>query len=152
VAYVTKHISYMRAAMRQILEANPAHAALIRNANRPPNYDDPSRLEELISQCPLGEKDRQAVKRRGVVWARKQSVLVWAILEAAGGRMDATELSERIQKHRQMTRESAMATRSAGLKTLEVLGYVEVDRVANRLKEVRLLPVLNTKRSQGASS
>ena len=53
--------------------------------------------------------------------------------------MEAAELVRGIMEHRGMRRESAMSARSLGLKVLEVLGWVEVERVDGFLGEVRLL-------------
>lgn len=56
-----------------------------------------------------------------------------------GGKMDAADISEIISKHRNIGIQSAGAQRSIGLKILSTLGYVEIDREGNRLREVRLV-------------
>jgi len=96
-------------------------------------------IDELMEICPIGDDDREKLPDRRITWNRASAALVWAILTAHGGRMAAADISAAIAEHRHCKPQSAGAHRSAGISTLEALGYIEVDRQRNRLGEVRLI-------------
>jgi hypothetical protein len=52
--------------------------------------------------------------------------------------MDATDITDVIATHRNLRSPSASGIRSGGLRLLEALNYVEIDREGNRLHQVRL--------------
>jgi hypothetical protein len=91
-------------------------------------------LDELAHYCPITpEMARQVGGQRG------SAALVWAILLQHGGTMDAAEITDAIAEHRNMRPPSASGIRSGGLRLLEALDWVEIDREGNRLRQVRLL-------------
>lgn len=96
-------------------------------------------LDELIELCPIQESDREKLKGTHVAWQRSNAALVWAILTARGGKMDAADITEAIAQHRGCQQTSASATRSGSLKMLEALGYVKIKREGQHLREVRLV-------------
>ena len=53
--------------------------------------------------------------------------------------MDAAAITEAIAAHRKLGSPSAAAIRSNGLRLLEDLACVSIDREGNRLRRVRLL-------------
>jgi hypothetical protein len=53
--------------------------------------------------------------------------------------MDAADITDIIARHRNMRLPSASGIRSGGLRLLEALDYVAIDREGNRLRQVRLL-------------
>jgi hypothetical protein len=52
--------------------------------------------------------------------------------------MDATDITDVIAEHRNLQPPSASGIRSAGLRLLEALDYVAIDRQGTRLRRVRL--------------
>lgn len=96
-------------------------------------------LDELVDICPIGEDDREKLRGERVNWNRGSAALVWAILTAYGGRMDAADITAAIVEHRHCMPQSAGSQRSSGIRMLEELGYIEVDRQGNRLGKVRLI-------------
>ena len=108
--------------------------------NRPvPSDPGTADLDTLIAACPLSRRHRAQVVGARATWSAPYARLVWALLARWGGRVEAARLTEGIARHRGVRRESAMAARSQGLRVLEVLGWVEVERVDGRLGEARLL-------------
>jgi hypothetical protein len=91
-------------------------------------------LDELASHCPL---DPETARRMG--GQRGSAALVWAILLQHGGTMDATDITGAIARHRNMRLPSASGIRSGGLRLLDALDYVEIEREGNRLRQVRVL-------------
>lgn len=91
-------------------------------------------LDELASHCPI---DPETARRMG--GQRGSAALVWAILLQHGETMNATDITDVIAQHRNMRSQSASGIRSGGLRLLEALDYVEIDREGNRLRQVRLL-------------
>jgi hypothetical protein len=53
--------------------------------------------------------------------------------------MDATDITGAIARHRNMRLPSASGIRSGGLRLLDALDYVEIEREGNRLRQVRVL-------------
>jgi hypothetical protein len=96
-------------------------------------------LDELAQFCPIGEEDRDKLQGTHVAWQRSNAALVWAILIKHKGTMDASALTDAIAAHRDVRAQSAAAQRSGGLRVLEALGYVEIEREGNRLRQVRLV-------------
>ena len=97
-------------------------------------------LDELIEICPVGgEEDMEKLRGQRSSWQRSSAALVWAILIKEGRKLDAAEISEAIAAYRGCQLQSAGSQRSNGLRMLQALGYVEVERQGNRLGEVRLL-------------
>lgn len=91
-------------------------------------------LDELASHCPIDpETARQTGGQRG------SAALVWAILLQHDGTMAATDITDAIAAHRNMQGSRASGIRSGGLRLLESLDYVEIERQGNRLRQVRLL-------------
>ena len=91
-------------------------------------------LDELARHCPIDpEAARQVGGQRG------SAALVWAILLQHGGAMDATDITDVIAEHRNMRPPSASGIRSGGLRLLQALDYVAIDREGTRLRQVRLL-------------
>ena len=91
-------------------------------------------LDELARHCPI---DPETARRMG--GQRGSAALVWAILLQHDGAMDATDITSMIAKHRNMRLPSASGIRSGGLRLLEALDYVAIDREGNHLRQVRLL-------------
>ena len=96
-------------------------------------------IDELMELCPIDEDDREKLRGTGVNWNRAGATLVWSILTAYGGKMDAAEITTAIAEHRNCMPQSAGSQRSSGIRILEALDYIEVDRQGNRLGEVRLM-------------
>lgn len=96
-------------------------------------------VEAATRNCPVTEKDRDRLQRKRVAWQPGNTRLVWTLLCLHGGKMCAAELTEFIIAERNISKQSAMAIRSIGLKALEVLGYVEVEREGNRLGRIKLI-------------
>ena len=96
-------------------------------------------IDELMELCPLNEDDREKLRGTVVNWNRASAALVWSILTAYGGKMNAAEITTAIAEHRHCKLQSAGSQRSPGIRILEALGYIEVDRQGNRLGEVRLI-------------
>jgi hypothetical protein len=91
-------------------------------------------LDELARHCPI---DPETARRMG--GQRGSAALVWAILLQHDGSMDAADITDIIARHRNMRLPSASGIRSGGLRLLEALDYVAIDREGNRLRQVRLL-------------
>jgi len=91
-------------------------------------------LDELARHCPI---DPETARRMG--GQRGSAALVWAILLQHDGSMDAADITDIIARHRHMRLPSASGIRSGGLRLLEALDYVAIDREGNRLRQVRLL-------------
>jgi hypothetical protein len=99
-------------------------------------------LDELARHCPI---DPETARRLG--GQRGSAALVWAILLQHDGSMDAADITDIMARHRHMRLPSASGIRSGGLRLLEALEYVAIDREGNRLRQVRLLQGL----AEGAS-
>jgi hypothetical protein len=91
-------------------------------------------IDELARHCPI---DPETARRMG--GQRGSAALVWAILLQHDGSMDAADITDIIARHRNMRLPSASGIRSGGLRLLEALDYVAIDREGNRLRQVRLL-------------
>ncbi|PON15018.1 hypothetical protein C2W62_26005 [Candidatus Entotheonella serta] len=65
--------------------------------------------------------------------------MIWAILVKHGGTLDATEITNILARSQNISVQSAAAKCSGGLRLLEVLGHVDIERQGNRLRQVRLL-------------
>jgi hypothetical protein len=96
-------------------------------------------LDELAQLCPIGEEDRDKLQGTHVAWQRSNAALVWAILIKHGGTMDADAITEAIVTHREIPAPRAAAYRSGGLRLLDALGYVDIAREGNKLRQVRLV-------------
>lgn len=96
-------------------------------------------IDELMHICPIGHDDQKKLRGERVTWNRASAALVWAVLTACGGRMDAADITTAIVEHRHCRPQSAGSQRSSGISMLEALGYIEVERQGNRLAEVRLI-------------
>ena len=94
-------------------------------------------LDDLAALCPAGDEDMEKLPYMGS--QRNSAALVWAILTVHGGKMDAANITTAIAEHRKVSKQSAGAVRSNGLKILETLSYAGIDREGNRLREVRLI-------------
>ena len=94
-------------------------------------------LNDLAEICPIGEDE--VIRAVGRSAYRSRAAFIWAILKKYGGKMDAADITTAIAEHRNLSPQSAGGFRSAGLKALEALGYVEIDREGNRMREVRLI-------------
>ena len=91
-------------------------------------------LDALAQHCPIDPETARRVGGQG-----GSAALVWAILLQHDGMMEAAEITAVIAAHRNLRPPSASGIRSGGLCLLEELGYVEIDREGNRLRQVRLL-------------
>lgn len=96
-------------------------------------------LDELAQLCPIGEEDRDKLQGTHVAWQRSNAALVWAMLIKHGGTMDADMITEAIVAHREIPASRAAAHRSGGLRLLETLGYADIAREGNKLRQVRLV-------------
>ncbi len=93
-------------------------------------------LNEIVRRCPVHFELKGPIARAG---QRSAAALVWAILVRSGGTMDAAAITEAIARHRRLPSASAAAVRSSGLRLLEVLACVSIDREGHRLRRVRLI-------------
>ena len=93
-------------------------------------------IDELVELCPIGDDELRALPGS---WQRHSAALVWAILMQSGGTMEAADITEAIVEHRGCKPQSAGSQRSSGVRLLEALDYVEVEREGNRLGTVRLV-------------
>ncbi len=96
-------------------------------------------IDELMHVCPIGHDDQKKLRGERITWNRSSAALVWAVLTAYGGRMDAADITTAIVEHRHCMPQSAGSQRSTGIRMLEALGYIEVERQGNRLCGVRLI-------------
>ena len=52
-------------------------------------------IDELMHICPIGDDDREKLRGERVTWNRASAALVWTVLTAHGGQMDARQTSPR---------------------------------------------------------
>ncbi len=96
-------------------------------------------LNELAEFCTIEDVEKKQVQRRYAEGQWSTAALIRAILIKHGSKMDAADITTVIAEHRGCQTQSAASARSSGLRVLEDLGYVEIDREGNRLREVRLI-------------
>ena len=92
-------------------------------------------IDELVRRCPIHFELKGPIARGG---QRSAATLVWAILVRSGGTMEAAAITAAIASHRRLPSPSAAAVRSSGLRLLEDLDCVSIEREGNRLRRVRL--------------
>jgi hypothetical protein len=95
-------------------------------------------IGELVAVCPISDAEQEKLGRR-TTWQRGSTGLVWAVLKSQGGRLDAADITAAIAAYRGCTQQSAGSQRSNGIRMLEALGYIKVEREKNKLGEVRLI-------------
>jgi hypothetical protein len=95
-------------------------------------------VDELASRCPIHLEATALIAKGG---QRSAAALVWAVLVRNGGTLDAAAITEAIATHRGLGAPSAAAVRSNGLRLLEDLACVSIEREGHRLRRVRLLDV-----------
>ncbi len=99
-------------------------------------------LRELAQYCPIDFAEARAKAPRQAEGQGGNAPMIWAILVQNGGTLDATEITNILARAQNINVQSASAKRSGGLRLLEVLGYVDIERQGNRLRQVRLLTEL----------
>ncbi len=96
-------------------------------------------IRELAQYCPIDFTEARVKARRQAEGQGGNAPMIWAILVKPGGTLDATEITNILARSQNISVQSAAAKRSGGLRLLEVLGHVDIERQGNRLRQVRLL-------------
>jgi hypothetical protein len=96
-------------------------------------------LEKLMASSPITDEHKDRLQAAGITWQPGIIRLIWAALKFHGGEMNGKDITEWIMFMRGCGKNSTAALRSLGLKALQFIGLVEVERVKNRVTKVILL-------------
>jgi len=94
-----------------------------------PRHLDPSSVDRWRSTCPVRPQHKSVFPAVLWLWQPAAAAWVWGVLKAAGGNMQAEELSQHLARLRDLSRRQATGLRNRGLTVLEAFRLVEVKRL-----------------------
>jgi len=107
-----------------------------------PERIDAMEVIDLAQYCPMDAAQARAKAPRLASGQVGNAAAIWAILVKHGGVLEANDITTILARAQQIQPQSAAAKRSGGLRLLEALGHVQIEREGNRLRQVRLLTEL----------
>ena len=94
-----------------------------------PRHLDPSSVDRWRNMCPVRPQHKSVFPADPWLWQPAAAAWVWGVLKAAGGNMQAEELSQHLARLRDLSRRQATGLRNRGLTVLEAFRLVEVERL-----------------------
>ena len=94
-----------------------------------PRRLDPSSVDRWRNTCPVRPEHKSVFPTFLWLWQPGAAAWVWGVLKAAGGNMQAGELTEHLARLRGLSHRQAMGLRNRGLTVLEAFRLVEVERL-----------------------
>jgi len=89
---------------------------------------DRSAVDRWRSTCPVRPEHKAVFPTAVWLWQPGAAAWVWAVLKAAGGNMQAEELTQHLARLRDLSRRQAGGLRNRGLTILEAFRLVEIER------------------------
>ncbi|HUT61275.1 MAG TPA: hypothetical protein VNA25_25785 [Phycisphaerae bacterium] len=89
---------------------------------------DRSSVDRWRSTCPVLSEHKSVFPTVLWLWQPGAAAWVWGVLKAAGGNMQAEELTQHLARLRDLSRQQATGLRNRGLTVLEAFRLVEVER------------------------
>ena len=96
---------------------------------RVPQCLDRSAVDRWRNTCPVRPEHKAVFPAEAWLWQPGVAAWVWGVLKAAGGNMQAEELTQHLARIRDLSRRQAGGLRNRGLTILEAFRLVEVERL-----------------------
>ena len=94
-----------------------------------PRRLDPSSVDRWRSTCPVRPQHKSVFPTVLWLWQPGAAAWLWGVLKAAGGNMQAEELTQHLARLRGLSRRQATGLRNRGLTVLEAFRLIEVKRL-----------------------